>query len=121
TQLEVEKQPNHNLTQKIYNAKLSSVAYTPMVIPKSESVVLRLREIAAKGFSPSALTSYIRNPADLYFRKVLRVIEVDEVEANIALNTLGTIIHESSRALYERFIGKELTVNDIENCFKRAN
>ncbi len=121
TQLEVEKQPNHSLTQKIYNAELSSIAYTPMVIPKSESVVLRLREIAAKGFSPSALTSYIRNPTDFYFRKVLRVIEVDEVEENIALNTLGTIIHESLRALYEPFIGRELTVGDMESCFKRAN
>jgi hypothetical protein len=32
TQLEVEKQRNHNLTHEIYNAVLPETAYTPMVI-----------------------------------------------------------------------------------------
>jgi hypothetical protein len=118
TQLEVEKQTNHNLSHEIYNAVLPEVAYQPMVIPKSESVMLRLKEISEKGFSPSALTSYIRNPIDFYFQKILRIREVEEVEENIALNTLGTIIHETLRELYEPFIGKFLTEKDIENCFK---
>ncbi|MFT7165153.1 MAG: hypothetical protein ACI9CZ_001742, partial [Flavobacterium sp.] len=59
TQLEVEKQRNHNLTHEIYNAVLPETAYTPMVIEKSEAVMNRLKEIASVGFSPSALTSYI--------------------------------------------------------------
>jgi hypothetical protein len=29
------------------------------------------------------------------FQKILRIREVEEVEENIALNTLGTIIHET--------------------------
>jgi hypothetical protein len=33
-------------------------------------------------FSPSALTSYIRNP--IQFSKILRIREVEEVEENIA-------------------------------------
>ena len=118
TQLEVEKQANHNLSHEIYNAVLPEIAYQPMVIPKSESVMLRLKEIAEKGFSPSALTSYIRNPIDFYFQKILRISEVEEVEENIALNTLGTIIHETLRELYEPFIGKLLSEKDIETCFK---
>jgi len=118
TQLEVEKQPKHNLSQEIYNAVLPESAYQPMVIPKSESVMLRLKEIAEKGFSPSALTSYIRNPIDFYFQKIVRIKEVDEVEENIALNTLGTIIHETLRVMYEPFIGKIILESDILNCFK---
>jgi PD-(D/E)XK nuclease superfamily len=118
TQLEVEKQTNHNITHEIYNAVLPEIANRPMIIPKSESVLLRLKEIAEKGFSPSALTSYIRNPIDFYFQKILRISEVDEVEENIALNTLGTIIHETLEALYMPFIGKILTENDILGCFK---
>jgi hypothetical protein len=118
TQLEVEKQTNHNITHEIYNAVLPEIANKPMVIPKSENVLLRLKEIAEKGFSPSALTSYIRNPIDFYFQKILRIREVDEVEENIALNTLGTIIHETLEALYMPFIGKFLTENDILGCFK---
>lgn len=118
TQLEVERQENHILTHDIYNADLPEMAYQPIEIPKSESVILRLREIAEKGFSPSALTSYIRNPIDFYFQKILRISETDEVEENIALNTLGTIIHETLKELYTPFIGKFISESDILNSFK---
>lgn len=121
TQLEVEKQPGHNLTHKIYNAVLPETAYLPMIIPKSEQVMLRLKEIAEKGFSPSALTSYIRNPIQFYFQKILRISEVEEVEENIALNTLGTIIHETLRVLYEPFIGKFISETEIQNCIQRID
>jgi hypothetical protein len=50
TQLEVEKQKNHTLSHEIYNAVLPETAYQPMVIPKSESVMVRLKEIAEKDF-----------------------------------------------------------------------
>ena len=118
TQLEVEKQPNHTLTHEIYNAVLPETAYQPMVIAKSELVMERIKEIAKNGFSPSALTSYIRNPTQFYFQKILRISEVEEVEENIALNTLGTIIHETLKVLYEPFIGKNLSENDILTCLK---
>ena len=121
TQLEVEKQANHNLSHEIYNAMLPETAYQPMVIPKSESVMSRLKEIAEHGFSPSALTSYIRNPIQFYFQKILRIREVEEVEENIALNTLGTIIHETLRVLYTPFIDKFISETDILNCFKQID
>jgi hypothetical protein len=118
TQLEVEKQSKHQLTFDIYNPILPATAYEPMVIPKSEAVMERLKEIATTGFSPSALTSYIRNPIDFYFQKILRIREVEEVEENIALNTLGTIIHETLKALYDPFVGKFISETAISNCFK---
>ncbi len=118
TQLEVEKQIKHNLTFDIYNPVLPTTAYQPMIIPKSEAVMERLKEIAVTGFSPSALTSYIRNPIEFYFQKILRIREVEEVEENIALNTLGTIIHETLKALYDPFVGKFISESDITNCFK---
>jgi hypothetical protein len=60
------------------------------VIPKSEAVMARLKKLQ-KRFSPSALTSYIESDS-IYFQKILRIREVEEVEENIALNTLGTIM-----------------------------
>ena len=121
TQLEVEKQKNHTLSHEIYNAKLPETAYQPMEISKSEGVMTRLKEIADKGFSPSALTSYIRNPIQFYFQKILRISEVEEVEENIALNTLGTIIHETLKVLYEPFIGKFISEKDILHCVKQID
>ncbi|MBJ2123874.1 PD-(D/E)XK nuclease family protein [Flavobacterium sp. IB48] len=118
TQLEVEKKSQHNITFDIYNPDLPNTAYEPISVPKSDLVMERLKEIAVNGFSPSALTSYIRNPIEFYFQKILRIREVEEVEENIALNTLGTIIHETLKALYEPFIGKFISENDLSNCFK---
>ncbi|RYJ39372.1 PD-(D/E)XK nuclease superfamily protein [Flavobacterium anhuiense] len=118
TQLEVEKKTKHDITFDIYNPELPNTAHEPISVPKSGLVMERLKEIAVNGFSPSALTSYIRNPIEFYFQKILRIREVEEVEENIALNTLGTIIHETLKALYEPFIGKFISETDLLNCFK---
>jgi hypothetical protein len=121
TQLEVEKQIKHLQTHEIYNATLPEKAYIPIVIFKTESIITRLAELAKKGFSPSALTSYIRNPIDLYMQKILCINEAEEVEENIALNTLGTIIHQTLEVLYTPFIGKFLTESDIQSCISNLN
>ncbi len=122
TQLEVEKQPKHELSFQIYNAEVPEIAYQPIVIPKSETVVQRLKEIASeKGFSPSALTTYIRNPIQFYFQRILRISETDEVEENIAVNTLGTIIHGALEELYKPLIGKILIESDLKSCIQKID
>jgi CRISPR/Cas system-associated exonuclease Cas4 (RecB family) len=121
TQLEVEKQPNHTLTFQHYHPEVPTIAHQPIVVPKTESVLVRLQEIATKGFSPSSLTAYIRNPIQFYFQRVLRISETDEVEENIAVNTLGTIIHGALEELYKPFIGRILTKVDLEECFKKID
>lgn len=121
TQLEIEKHPNHQLTHEIFNAVLPELAHDPVVIPKSIAVMTRLKEIAEKGFSPSALTSYIRNPIGFYFQKILHIREIEEVEENIALNTLGTIIHETLRVLYEPFVGRFVNEHDLQACHNQLD
>jgi hypothetical protein len=118
TQLEVEKRPNHKLTFDFYNPNVPNIAYQAIVVEKTASVLNRLKEIAEKGFSPSSLTTYIRNPIQFYFQRILRISETDEVEENIALNTLGTIIHGTLEELYKPLIGKILIENDIKSCIK---
>lgn len=115
TQLEIDF-PQHITKNTIYNAHLPSLAYESIKIDKTASVLERLQEIVTgKGFSPSSLTSYIRNPIQFYTQRILRIREIDEVEENIAVNTLGTVIHETLKHLYDPYKGKYLSVNDIEN------
>ena len=121
TQLEVEKRPKHHLTFDFYNPNVPNIAYEPIVIKKTESIINRLKAIAEKGFSPSALTTYIRNPIQFYFQRILRISEIDEVEENIAANTLGTIIHGALEELYKPFVGRILTKEDVEKCFKKID
>ena len=121
TQLEIDPRPNHIFSHEIYNAILPEVAYQPKVIAKSEAVMARLSEIATKGFSPSSLTSYIRNPIDFYFQKILRIREVEEVEESIAVNTLGTIIHETLKTLYKPYEGKFLSEFVLQSFLKESD
>lgn len=115
TQLEVEKQPNHTLLHKIIQPYVPYVGTQLLTIEKSIKVQDRLKEIATgKGFSPSALTTYIRNPKQFYFQRVLSIQEADEVEENIALNTLGTIIHQSLELLYKPYLNQFLSLSDVD-------
>lgn len=119
TQLEIEKQPKHELSHKIYNAFLPDKAYEPMVVEKSPRVLSRLKEIATgRGFSPSGLTNYLRNPIAFYKQRVLGISDVDEVEENIALNTLGTIIHGVLEELYMPYIGVFLSESALLGMLK---
>lgn len=116
TQLEVEKQPNHNLTHEIIQPNVPNIAYEQMMIPKSELAMNRLKEIATvKGFSPSALTTYLRNPIQFYFQRVLSIKESEDVEENIALNTLGTIIHKTLEELYKPFLNITLLIDHLNS------
>jgi hypothetical protein len=115
TQLEIEKQPNHNITSAIYNAVLPEKAYEPITIPKTDKIIARLNEIATdKGFSPSSLTNYIRNPMQFYMQRILRINEAEDVEENIAANTLGTIIHNALEELYTPYLNQFLALHHIE-------
>lgn len=122
TQLEVEKQPKHVLTHRIIQPNVPNIAYEKVCIPKSEKVLERLTEIATlKGFSPSALTTYVRNPLQFYFQRVLSIKEAEEVEENIALNTLGTIIHKTLEELYLPYLNKFLSAADIKMMMHLAD
>ncbi len=122
TQLEVEKRNSHTISHRIIQPFIPNIAYQSMEIGKTELVLQRLKQIATeKGFSPSALTTYIRNPIQFYFQRVLSIREVEEVEENIALNTLGTIIHGALEELYKPYLNQFLSVNIIDQMIASAN
>lgn len=116
TQLQLDTHPNHLVETRSYFAKSPDVSSDLLFIEKSNMLLDRLREIATnKGFSPSAIGNYMRNPMQFYMQRILSIREVEEVEENIALNTLGTIIHAVLEELYKPAINKKLTVDLVDN------
>ncbi len=93
--------------------KLSSNPIPLINIDKSVSIINQLNKLAIKGFSPSSLALYIRNPIDFYKQKILKLKEAEKVEENIAANTFGTIIHDTLEALYTPFKSKYLFKDDL--------
>jgi len=120
TQLKIEKQANHTLTEATYNAKLPNVAYRLLKIEKSDQVMQRLKEISENGFSPSSLSAYIRNPIDFYYQRILKINENKEVEETIEANTLGNVIHSTLEVLYKPHINRVLTVFEVEQMEKQV-
>jgi hypothetical protein len=89
-------------------------------IPKNEATFERLKELAEKGISPSALTNYLYNPVSFYKQKILKIKEFDDVEETVAFNTLGTVVHEALDELYTPFVGMFLSVADVSKMEKDA-
>lgn len=60
--------------------------------------------------SPSSLNSYRDCKLRFYFHYIAHLREPKEVLETIGADTLGTIIHEALKILYEPAIGTILTV-----------
>lgn len=112
TQLELEG--IHNITHKIIPPVVPALENKLTQVDKNNDVIASLNNLALKGISPSAITSYIRNPLDFYYQKVLGIKEYDMVEETVAANTLGSVIHNTLEDFYTPIIGKTLTEENLE-------
>ena len=121
TQLEIEKQPTHNLKKLLISPKVPTPSRSLKEVKKTPEILEKLKSLANYGFSPSALTTYIRNPLDFYHQYVLGVRDQDEVEETVAFNTLGTVVHNALENFYKEHEGKTITENTIQEFKKMAD
>ena len=112
TQLEIEG--IHDIQHKIVSPKNPEIKFNLKKVMKNNDISLKLIEIANNGFSPSSLTSYMRNPIDFYYQKILGIKDNNDVEEFIAANTLGTIIHNTLEDFYKPLENKNLTIEVLK-------
>lgn len=112
TQLELEN--NHNINHQIIAPEVPVIYPSENIIEKTDDLLVSIIDLAEKGFSPSSLTNYIRNPIDFYYQKVLKIKEHNDVEETVAANTLGTVVHNTLEDLYKAHVGKFLILEDIK-------
>ncbi len=120
TQLINEAGKNIEIEEYILSGKPSKPENRSISIKKNDKVLDRLNELGEKGFSPSALAMYMRNPLDFYYQKVLRLKEQDDVEEIAGYNTLGNVVHEVLEELYKPFIGKFIEEEDVKNMIPKV-
>ncbi|HET8854700.1 MAG TPA: PD-(D/E)XK nuclease family protein, partial [Salinimicrobium sp.] len=120
-QLEINTQPAHTLKKYNFTPEVPSVPRKLQTINKSPEIMEKIRERAARGFSPSALTTYIRNPIDFYQQYILGVREGEEVEETIAYNTLGTVVHDTLEKFYRQWIGSQLKIEQLKAAMGRVS
>lgn len=69
-------------------------------IEKSPAVLDRLRQIAERGLSPTALAMYMKCKLQFYFSQVLKISEPDQVSETIDAAMLGEIVHDALHKTY---------------------
>lgn len=116
-QLELLKTGIHS---KTISPKVVTEKITLQEVEKNDLVFEKLKELAQKGFSPSALTNYLYNPIEFYKQKVLKINEFEEVEEEIEFRTLGTVVHDTLEELYQPFIGKFIVLEDVIKMQKKV-
>ncbi len=118
TQLEIElpyKIKNHIAAEKTTEKPIK-----PLQIEKSEEMINQLQQIAKKGFSPSALNSYIRNPIIFYYQNILKLNDVEEIEETIDSRTLGIVVHNTLEELYKPLLNEILSINLIDKLLAKS-
>lgn len=118
TQLEVEG--IHTIKHNIVSPKVPVIEKQLKEIPKTNLVLDALKTLSHKGFSPSSLTNYIRNPIDFYYDKVLGIKDFEDVEENIAANTLGSVIHNTLEDFYKPLEGQYLNLEHLKDFKSRV-
>jgi hypothetical protein len=109
--------PKHQIIQKSFVPKIQLQNRQTEII-KNQEVFDLLKIFAEKGFSASSLSSYLRNPKTFFVNYILNVREIEEVEEDIASNTLGTIIHQTLEDLYKPHIGFVLNESILNHLLK---
>ena len=114
TQLETFSRPEHSIRSYAVGSNTEAEKLSLEHVEKTPEMMTRLKSLFVSGISPSALTTYIRNPIDFYHRYVLGLKELDEIEEDISYKTLGTVIHDCLELMYRNYRNKVLTENDVD-------
>ena len=114
SQIEYEENPRHRIRKRIISAAINDHKAELRSVEKTDDIIQKIKQIAKEGFSPSSLTSYIRNPIDFYLQRVLKINQNKTVEETVAANTLGTIVHDTLEIFYKPLEGKKLKLDALE-------
>ena len=120
-QLEMEDNANHQIEKFNVSPVVPPVPAQLKTVHKSAGILEKIKERAAEGFSPSALTTYIRNPLDFYKQYILGLKEREEVEETVAYNTLGSVVHDTLESFYKEWLDEEVTIPKLEQALKETN
>lgn len=114
TQLLTDENIKENITEIIAVPEIKVKTCKAGLITKDDTLMALIQGQAQKGFSPSSLSNYIRNPIDFYKQNLLGISDLLEVEETVAANTFGTIIHDTLEDLYKPLIGDYLNKDNLK-------
>ena len=92
--------PGIKISEQILSVLPGNTNAGEISIEKSPDVMIRLRQIADRGLSPTALSMFLKCKLQFYFSQVLRISEPDQVSETIDAAMLGEIVHDALHKIY---------------------
>lgn len=77
-------------------------------VAKDAHVLARLETMAQRGFSPSALGTWLRCPLDFYFTRVLGIKPPEEVNGQLGSDVLGDAVHSVLEHVFKPMLNAPL-------------
>ena len=118
---QLELEGHHKINHQIVVPKVPQQNNSCLHISKTPEIIESLKRFAAKGFSPSSLGQYIRNPIDFYNQRVLGIKLSNELEETVEADTFGSIVHCTLEALYKPHVGQTLTVKTLQSFLSKVD
>ena len=107
-----------NIQQKIILQEISLAQKNDkIIIEKSKEILNDIETLAEKGFSPSALNTYIACQLKFYFQYIEKIEEIENTAETIDAATLGSVVHFALHELYKDLTGKNITAPEIKKMF----
>jgi hypothetical protein len=117
--MQLEYESRFNFNHKELQLPIKTELKRKEVIVKSEKVqaVLNRYLSGQKYLSASALTTYISNPIDFFYKYVAGIEEPKEIEETVEAYRVGLILHYAMEQFYEqlRIESPEITAERIEH------
>lgn len=99
--MEVFKHSQHKIKTRPFALSTTLESQNPLQVKKTKEVMAILHQQAERGFSPTALSTYISNPIKFYKKYVLKVKETESIEDVIDARDYGTVLHHTIEKLYK--------------------
>ena len=119
----VERFPqNISIKEEIVSATncLPEVAYKNRC-DKTETVMSRIQEIAARGLSPSALNKYRACPLKFYYENVLGINESEQLTEDLEQNELGSCIHAVLEHIFSLDADRHVRIETLQSALNQLD
>lgn len=104
----VQRFPNNiEVHEAVAGAPAALTRPEPLAVGiKDEAVMARLVELAEKGFSPTALGTYVECPLRYYYNYVLDVEKPEALQEDLDASQLGSGVHKALEVIYSKYMGR---------------
>ena len=110
-----------NLNERLFTYQVKAPQSEAIVVNKTGTVWTKLMQYVAGGeraLSASSFNNYIDCPLRFYLMHIEELSEEEEVSESIEHAIFGTILHEIMQMIYERYKGKTVTLDALNQIMK---